>query len=154
MGDHKEFRPNDLVKRQQFAKMIVLTLGYPVTESDTCTFTDVVHTPGELYPYHYVAVAYQKGITAGTKPPLYFSPYGQLTRAQMITMVVRATQLPDPPADYIPPFANFSAVHYPYARKAAYAGLLDALVGAGPGYDFLAPATRGEVCALLAPLLQ
>ncbi len=154
VGDHKEFRPDDLVKRQQFTKMIVLTLGYPVTESDTCTFADVAHTPGELYPYHYVAVATSKGITTGTKPPLHFSPYGQLTRAQMITMVVRATQLPDPPADYVSPFSNFSAVHYPYARRAAYAGLLDALDGAGPGYDFLAPATRGEVCALLAPLLQ
>ncbi len=154
VGDHKEFRPLDLVRRQQFAKMIVLTLGYPVTESDTCTFTDVVHKPGELYPYHYVAVAYKKGITEGTKPPRLFSPYGELTRAQMITMVVRATQLPDPPPGYTPPFPNFSAVHYPFARKAASAGLLDVLEGMGPGYDFLAPATRGEVCALLAPLLQ
>jgi hypothetical protein len=154
VGDRREFRPGDLVKRQQFAKMIVLALGYQVSEEDVCTFTDVVRIPGDLYPYHYVAVAYNNKITQGTKPPLFFSPYSNLTRAQMITMVVRATQLPEPPAEYLPPFANFSSVHYPYARKAASAGLLDALGAMGLGYDFLAPATRGEVCAILAPLLQ
>ncbi len=148
------FRPGRSVKRQQFAKMIVLTLGYPVSTNDVCTFTDVVRTPGELYPYHYVAVAYNNGITQGTKPPQFFSPYGDLTRAQMITMVVRAVQLPEPPPDYVPPFPNFSAVHYPFARKAASAGLLDSLGAMDPDYDFLASATRGEVCALLAPLLR
>ena len=35
------FGPADPVTRQQFAKMIVLTGGYPVSESDVCSFTDV-----------------------------------------------------------------------------------------------------------------
>jgi len=153
MGDGY-FHPLDAVKRQQFAKMIVLALPLPVSLNDVCTFTDVIRKPGELYPYHYVAVAYNNGITQGTDPPRFFSPYGDLSRAQMITMVVRAIGLPDPDSEYVPPFANFSAVHYPFARKAASVGLLDALIGMGPDYDFLAPATRGEVCAILAPLLQ
>jgi hypothetical protein len=50
-------------------------------------------------------------------------------------------------------FENFSAAHYPWARRAAYAGLLDGLVGIGPSYDFWATATRGEVCLLLASIL-
>jgi subtilisin family serine protease len=147
------FHPQDALKRMQFAKMIVLALGYLVSESDVCPFADVAHVPGDLYPYHYVAVAYQRGITQGTKPGR-FSPYSPLTRAQMITMAARAAQLPEPPSDYMPPFANFSAVHYPFARRAASAGLLDGLVGMGSDYDFAAPATRGEVCALLYHLLQ
>jgi hypothetical protein len=147
------FHPGEGLKRQQFAKVIVLALGYPVSETDRCPFTDVLNTPGSLYPYHYVAVAYRTGITAGTGPT-HFSPYRTLSRAQMITMVVRAAELPEPPAGYSPPFSNFSATHFPYARAAAYAGLLDRLVGMGPDYDFLAPATRGEVCALLYVLLQ
>jgi thermitase len=147
------FHPLETLKRQQFAKMIVLTLGYPVSEGDLSPFTDVVHVPGQPYPYHYVAVAYHYGITEGTEPSR-FSPYGWLTRAQMITMVVRAAQLQEPPAGYSPPFPNFSPVHYPFARKAAGAGLLDGLLGMGPDYGFMASASRGEACALLEELLQ
>jgi subtilisin family serine protease len=147
------FHPDDPLKRQQLAKMIVLALGYGVTEEDTCPFGDVSHVAGALYPYHYVAVAWKQGITLGTRPG-YFSPYAILTRAQMITMATRAANLPDPPVDFQTSFPNFSSVHYPYARKAANAGLLDALVGMGPDYDFTAPASRGETCALLYALLR
>lgn len=42
-----KFGPADLVTRQQFAKMIVLTLGLQVTEADVCPFPDVqVSGPG------------------------------------------------------------------------------------------------------------
>ncbi|MBN1628721.1 MAG: S8 family serine peptidase, partial [Thermoleophilia bacterium] len=146
------FQPDDQIKRQQFAKMITLTVGCSVTSTDTCPFTDVVRLPGELYPYHYVAAAYQCGFTDGTSVN-HFSPYRTLSRAQLITMVVRAARLQEPPAGYAPPFGNFSVTHYPYARTAAYAGLLDGVVGMGPAYDFLAPANRAEVCLLLYALL-
>ena len=146
------FRPEDEIKRQQFAKMITLAAGCAVTEDDTCPFVDVQRFTGDLYPYHYVAVAYQCGFTQGTTAT-YFSPYRTLTRAQLITMVVRAAGLSEPPAAYTAPFGNFSTTHYPFARKAAYAGLLDGLVGMGSDYDFLAPATRAEVCLLLYGLL-
>ncbi|MBN1630943.1 MAG: S8 family serine peptidase [Thermoleophilia bacterium] len=146
------FRPEDEIKRQQFAKMITLAAGCTVTEDDTCPFVDVQRFPGDLYPYHYVAVAYQCGFTQGTTAA-HFSPYRMLTRAQLITMVARAAGLPEPPAAYTPPFGDFSVAHYPFARKAAYAGLLDGLAEMGPDYGFLAPATRAEVCLLLYGLL-
>ena len=69
-------------------------------------------------------------------------------------MVTRAARLPDAPAGYAPPFGKFSDVHYLWAVKAAYAGVLDGLAGIGPDFDFWAPATRGEVCLLLAALLE
>jgi hypothetical protein len=147
------FHPDNAVMRQQFAKMIVGVLGYAVTEEDACPFRDVVHTLGDLYPYHYVAVAWKNSITQGTKPGC-FSPYVTLNRAQLITMVARAANLPEPPADFATVFPNFSSVHYPYARKAAAAGLLDSLEGMGTTYNFLAPASRGEVCALLYELIN
>ncbi len=93
-----------------------------------------------------------EGITVGTGPGT-FSPYDQITRAQLITMVARAAGLTDPPPGYDPPFAAFSEVHYPWARRAAYARLLDGLIGLGPGFDFWLPASRGEVCLLLSNLL-
>jgi subtilisin family serine protease len=149
------FHPEDALMRQQFAKIIVLALGYPVTGTEVCPFGDLAARIGidPFYPYYYVAVAYQQGIAKGTNPT-HFSPYRSLTRSQMISMVARAANLSEPPAGYTPPFPTFSTVHYPYARRAAYAGLLNGLVGMGPGYDFTAPASRGEVCALLYALLQ
>ena len=145
------FRPNSNVTRQQFAKMIVLTLGYTVTLNDTCVFTDVdkgLSQIDPLYPYNYVAVCAAHLITEGVTPT-QFAPTKNVTRAQLITMVARAADLLDPPVDYAPPFGNFSTTHYPWARKAAYAGLLDGLAGMGQSYDFFQYATRGECAQLL-----
>ncbi len=148
------FKPDDPVTRQQFAKMIVLGGGYPVSEDDICKFGDVQKSgPDSLYPDNFVAVCVARGITQG-KTSTRFAPYDNMTRAQLITMVARAANLPEPPEGYAPPFGNFSSVHYPWARKAHYAGLLDGLLGIDAGgYDFWANATRGEVCVLLYNLM-
>jgi uncharacterized protein YkwD len=149
------FGPTVKVTRQQFAKMIVLALGYNVSPLTACAFKDVVPIPGSpdpLYPAGYVAACAAAGITVGRTPDT-FCPYDQITRAQLVTMVARAAGLPDPPASFSPPFDNFSESHYPWARRAAYAGLLDGLAGYGVGYELWAPATRGEVCLLLANLI-
>ncbi|MCE5254871.1 MAG: CAP domain-containing protein [Actinomycetia bacterium] len=149
------FGPMANVTRQQFAKMIVLALGYNVSPLTACAFKDVAPLPDSsdpLYPAGYIAACAAVGITVG-KTPDTFCPYDQITRAQLITMVARAAGLAGPPAGYTPVFENFNEAHYPWARRAAYAGLLDGLAGLGAGYDFWAPATRGEVCLLLANLL-
>jgi hypothetical protein len=76
--------------------MIVLTAGYPVTESDICPFTDVeISGPGSLYPDNYVAVAAAHGITVGTAPGL-FSPEQHISRYQVLTMVVRTADALQP----------------------------------------------------------
>jgi hypothetical protein len=154
--DDGSFGPQKLVTRQQFAKMIVKTLGLTVTGTETSPFTDVARGLDEtdpFYPDKYVAVCAAAGITAG-KTPTKFAPYDNMTRAQLITMVARAAGLPEPPAGYAPPFGDFSDDHYPWARRAAHAGLLEGLPGMGGGYDFWAPATRAEVCVVLWNLLQ
>ena len=72
------FGPNDWLIHQQFAEMIDLTMGYPVTEQDLYDFTDqppIVHLANSLYPYHYVAAAALHGVMVaygdGTFRPLY-----------------------------------------------------------------------------------
>ncbi|MHB1343346.1 MAG: Ig-like domain-containing protein [Thermoleophilia bacterium] len=152
MGDGF-FRPDDPVVRQQFAKMIVLALGLPVAEADVSPFVDVDRPPNSLYPDNYIAVAAKHGITQGVTSD-HFAPWAKVTRAQVITMVARAANLPEPPVGYTPPFGDFSGTHYPLAREAACAGLLDGLVGMGPTYDFWAPASRGEVAALLDAMMS
>ncbi len=146
------FRPNGQMTRQQFAKVIVKTLGLTVTGDETCPFNDVgqgLSRDDPFYPDKYVAVCAANGITTG-KTASAFDPGGNVTRAQLITMVARAADLAAPPSSYSPAFGNFSPTHYPWARKAAYAGLLDGLQGMGPSFNFLVSATRGEVAEVLA----
>jgi hypothetical protein len=152
------FQPDDWVTRQQFAKMVVLAAGYPVSESNVCTFTDVQKSgSGSLYPDNFVAVCATRGITQG-KTAAHFAPHDYVTRAQLITMVARAANLPEPPLGYSVPFQDFSAAHYPWARKAYHAGLLDGLEEFQPGhrgaYDFWGNATRAEACVLLYGFLH
>jgi hypothetical protein len=151
------FRPNDFVTRQQFAKMIVLTMGFPVTGAEVCPFTDVIAQIGAdpFYPSKYVAVCAARGIAQG-KTPTIFAPYETITHQQLISMVARAATLSSPPVSFTPNFTagQFSLNdHYLNARKASYAGLLDGLLGIGPSYNFMAGSTRGECAQLLYSLM-
>lgn len=86
------FDPDGYLLRQQYAKMAVLGVGAPVNESDVCPFIDVpVSGPGELYPDNYIAVANARGLVLG-KDATRFAPYEYLTRAQAVTIAVRAAQ--------------------------------------------------------------
>ena len=139
------FGPDDLVKRQQFAKMIALAAHLEVTEAMTSPFTDLpADDPGDLYPNEYIAAVAAAGITTGVTP-VSFDPGAPIKFAQVVTMVTRfaANYLPPVPAEYVPPFGDFDDTHYPWARKAAYYGLLD---GIATPYDWFRAATRGE-CA-------
>ncbi len=157
------FRPQDPVARQQFAKMIVGTAGYPVSESDICPFADV-ETGGAttLYPDNYVAVCAAKSITAG-KTPTTFDPTGRISRHQVVSMAVRTADdlrlglLTAPPTGWTPagsPGADAwtaDPTHGANIARAGYHGLLDGL-----DLSFLDPAgnaTRGEVAQILFNLI-
>ncbi|MFH0917001.1 MAG: S-layer homology domain-containing protein [bacterium] len=152
--DDGTFRPDNDVIRQQFAKMIVLTLGYDVPATASCPFADVDLTPNPNdanYPARYVAVCALHGVTTG-KTATTFDPYSSITRQQLISMVTRAAGLADPGVSFVPTFVEgqFSITeHFLNARKAAAAGLLAGLQGVGPSYDFVSPASRGECAQLL-----
>ena len=156
------FGPGEPVTRQQFAKMIVLTLDIPVSESLTSPFKDVAHKPGELYPYYYVAAAANRGITTGVTATL-FKPYDNITRAQVITMVVRAVDalypgtLKSPEPGFVASWGNFSAQHAANAATAEANGLLAGLAPTGTALSSLNPLgfmPRGEVAQVLHNLLE
>lgn len=159
------FRPDALVTRQQFAKMIVRTLGLPVSESDICPFSDVERSgPDELYPDNYIAVCARNEITKG-KTATTFDPYSNITRAQLMTMVVRAAPLggftlEQPTNEYYSDsrhiFRNFEdANHGLNARIAEVNGLLWGIRLEGTGtWDPWKKATRGEVAQVLWRLRQ
>jgi hypothetical protein len=158
------FRPGALVTRQQFAKMIVLTLGLPVSENDICPFSDVEKPGNNLYPDNYVAVCAHNGITVG-KTANTFDPYNYITRAQVMTMVVRAAPLAGIELDQ-PTSAYYNdskyvmrkfneAPHGPNAQIAELNGLLWGIRLDSAGYwEPYKNATRGEVAQILWRLLQ
>ena len=155
------FRPGDTVKRQQFAKAIVLSLGLHVSLSDICPFPDVpsgLDPNDPFYPNNYVAVCAAHGITQGLTPTT-FAPYDPIKRFQLITMVVRGLNdrypglLQTPPANYPSTWnPNLSPQHGQNARLAEYNGLLAGLPLASLNpFD---PMPRGEVAQLLWNMVQ
>jgi hypothetical protein len=154
-GGARTFRPDALVWRQQFAKMIAEALEIPVSENDICPFPDV-HVSGavSLYPDNYVAAVAARGITRGTSvdPPL-FSPWREISRAQVLTMVVRAARselpgrLAEPPGSFVGILPANDPTHGENVRWGESNGLLDGVPLAG--WDLWDPASRGEVAQIL-----
>jgi hypothetical protein len=157
--ENGNFGPGVTVTRQQFAKMIVGTGGYPVSETDICTFADVKKgDAATFYPDNFVAVCAAKGITTGTTATT-FNPTGKITRYQVVSMVVRTANDLQPSLLTTPPdgwtatgkWGN-NSTHGANAARAEYNGLL-----LGLDLKDLDPAgdmTRGEVAQVLSRLLS
>jgi hypothetical protein len=154
-----EYRPQNNLYRAQFAKMIAIALGLDVQEGSTSPFVDLGDQVSDnLYPHDYVAAAYQanivKGFTATT-----FGPWRAITRAQVVTMIVRALQsmqpgvFAQPPADYTGTWGDFSTVHEGNARLAEFNGLLDGLPLTTTAADPLGFVSRGEAAQILTNML-
>jgi hypothetical protein len=153
------FRPDWPVTRQQFAKMVITAGGFAVSEADESPFSDVALTGnGELYPDHYVAVAARLGITQGVRGG-FFEPALDITRAQVISMVVRAADA-GRPGRLAPSRSGFvgnwgdvpGPDHADDVRRAEAAGLLAGL----PlnSLDSWGPMTRAECAQVLANLMS
>ncbi|OFW56748.1 MAG: hypothetical protein A2133_12260 [Actinobacteria bacterium RBG_16_64_13] len=162
-----DFGPSDLVTRQQFAKMIVLTMGLTVAEDDfpdsAVPFVDLGPDDlSSLYPHEYVAVCALNSITAG-KTATTFAPSSNITRQQVISMIVRAADKLAPGVLGQVPGTGWTGElsysdpnHGANIQKAEYNGLLSGLTGAGgdlEGWDPTQKATRGEVAQMLWNLI-
>jgi hypothetical protein len=154
-AEGNEFRPGNPVLRAQFAKMVVGAFGLRVTENMKPQFGDLGwDDPNDLFPHQYIAAAAGAGITQGTGSGNY-SPWNAITRAQVVTMIVRATQtlspgtLLTPPAWYEGTFGDFSGAHAENMRIAEYNGMLQGLLGFSSTWDPWQNSTRGEVAEML-----
>jgi Tol biopolymer transport system component len=150
-----EFRPDASLTRGQFAKMLALALEIPVDATAVAPFADI--EPG-LFPGAYVAALAARGIAQGTGAGT-FSPYASLTRAQLMTFLVRALDtvkpglLGTPPTstwpDYQGALGPFDPTHGPYLLRGEVNGLVDGLLGYGSRWDPWRPATRAEAAQAL-----
>lgn len=146
------FGPDDWVMRQQFAKIIVLSLELDPLPAERCPFVDV--DAGWPYPRGYIAAAAANAITTGTTPTT-FGPWENISRAQVVTMVVRALDnlaagtLDVAPDHYTGTLGSFSPTHAWAMAKAEFNGLLEGLCGFGTDWDPWRNASRGEVAQIL-----
>jgi hypothetical protein len=125
-----EFRPDDLITRQQFAKALTLALAVPVSEADTCPFPDVANGgPDTLYPDNFIAALAGRGVVEGTERGL-FAPNDPVTLWQATAMLSRAACL------VVPAISPDSLRRLP-----------------GASMDPSEPLTRGQAAYLLAALI-
>lgn len=156
----KEFRPDNDVWRWQFAKMICGALGLAVNESLVAPFPDLgPDSPANLEPHDYVAAATAEQIIRGY-PDGTFRAYTPISRAQVVTMVVRALSnrypgtLAAPPSGFTATWGSFHSEHGPNARIAEFNGLLQGLPLGSAANDPWQAMPRGEVAQVLWNMME
>lgn len=80
-------RPDNEITRAEISKILVLALGLDSRNPKTVSFTDSQSIPTWAEPY--INVLAERGILKGYSDGS-FKPYNKLTRAELITMVMRA----------------------------------------------------------------
>lgn len=82
------FRPNDTVTREEFAKMLITAIGY-INESSTSTFADA---DKNAWYYKYISSAYEAGIVTGISETEFGVGKG-ITRQEMAVMISRTLNI-------------------------------------------------------------
>jgi hypothetical protein len=156
-GGGAEFRKDASVTRAQFCKMLSVAMGVEVTEDLVSSFSDLgPDDPASLYPHEYVAALSALGVIKGVGAGR-FAPYDVISRAQLVTMLVRAadTLRPDTLVSnniarhYVGTLGKFDPNHWVAMLRAEWSGLLDGVVGFGPTWDAWKPASRAEAAQMI-----
>jgi len=153
------FRPDDLVIRQQMAKILVLvkeahTLA--IDNADDPTFLDVPLSAGTPYPFDYVEETAENGWFIGDGSG-YFRPLANITRAQLALVLVRAggDGLEQPPGDYSTGFTDIGDLDAEARSAIAVAKFNGLLDGKTPTiFDPYGNATRGHVSKMAHGLVE
>jgi len=136
--------PHRFVTREEFVKMIVLAKGYPLENSDECTFFDV---ESNAWYAPYITVAAKNGIINGYNDNTFGVGDG-ISRQDLAVMIFRASKLMAPRQKES--FDDENAIAE-YARDAVYA-LKNYGIIQGKANNYFAPnelATRAETAKIL-----
>jgi len=154
MGADREFRSEAPLLRAQFAKMVCEAFDVPVAEDMNSQFTDLgADDPLNLYPHEYVAALSASGILKGKS--LHTSdPYAPLTRAQAVSILVRALDIFHPGLlrnieGQAPGAYQWEPPHLGNLRKAYANDLLSSLIDWVRRWDAGVSCSRGEAAQLV-----
>ena len=157
-GESLLFRPDAPVLRWQFLRMVMdVTAVRWFMYNNQSPFTDTFVNGVEVDTLRRVAEAgLELGITKGTSPTR-LSPYQPISRAEAVTMLIRAAEAQSPgsttaPASFAGSLGKFDQTHSENMRRAEYHHLLDGLEGFGPSWDPWQRMGRGEAAQVLANL--
>lgn len=145
------FGPNDIVTREQFAKMMVLTLQLE-TKTDTGFFEDVSEKSWS-YPYIEAARIYLTGYRSNNMN--YYHPKENAVREDMAVAIVKGLGLSVEGVDLtvLDQFTDKSLISTnirPYVAKAVIEGIM---IGDGNKFSPLGSLKRAEAATLLARLI-
>jgi len=153
------FKPDMPISRGQFVKMVAAAVFLPLRESDWTPFRDVGNTAqGPSCPDSHVAAAYVAGIVEGRGEGV-FGSYAPLSRAQAMTIAVRAAQRLDArdlkplPIGYRGRFAGFDDPTHGQNARLAEANHLLAGIDLSR-WDPWTPATRSEAALIVWNLVN
>jgi len=138
------FRPNENVTRAQFAKMLVVAMGWPIQTPTTPTFSDVSTS---YWAYGYIETAAAHGAIAGYADGS-FRPAAGVTRAQVAKMLytARGWSLETPTTTE---FTDVQPGHWSYTYVQAISSA-EAMAGyADRTFRPNAPATRAQIAKVL-----
>lgn len=153
-SEGQEFRPEASLLRAQFAKMVCEALDVPVSPGLVSPFIDLgIDDPSALYPHQYVAALSAAGIVNGTTANTFF-PYASLTRAQAVSILVRALDALRPGSidgrEEQPPGAyHWNAPHSSNLKRAYASDLMSSMVDWRQRWDAGVPCSRGEAAQLV-----
>ncbi len=143
----KTYKPNNNIKRKDFAVMVASMMGADLTKYTTSAFSDVAHDYAEK------AIAYcgETGIIAG-KAAGKFAPNDFITREQAATIVARALKLQSTSANKFADDASISS----WATNGVYACVASGIIE-GVGNNTFAPKknlTRAQAARILVLALN
>ncbi|WP_456273200.1 5'-nucleotidase C-terminal domain-containing protein [Bacillus sp. AK031] len=142
------FDPQGFLTRAQFASM--LTRALELEANDAAPFKDTVDLKEETQAE--IAAAYEAGIIEGVNPDT-FEPNKPITRAQMVTMLMRAYEYENGEV-YVPVEENrFKDIDiYNYEMQAAInaAAEIGYVIGYGDSFKPREGSTRGQAAKVLA----
>lgn len=157
LADGIEFRPTEHLLRSQAAVALMYTAGLDPAAASPAMFTDLDDAVTGL-TRQAINASVQAELVRGLDSRT-FAPWAELSRAQLVTLAVRAAAVMPmgeltAPGDFVGVLGNFDPDHADAMRVAEYHGLLRGIAGFGPGWDPWQAATREEAAVVLSRVVQ
>lgn len=147
------FKPDQMVTRAQFAKVITIALRIPEVKPDVPTFPDVGK---DHWAYGYIEAAAKRGLLKGF-PDGTFRPDDQVSKPQIVKIIAQENGWTSSPASAT--FADIDKSHwaFAYVEGAVVQGILrkaDPYINQSDSVFGDVPATRAQACVLVYRMME
>ena len=147
------FRPDQMITRAQFAKVITIALRIPEFKPTVPTFPDM---PKDHWAFGYVEAAAKRGLLVGF-PDGTFKPDDSVSKPQIVKIIAQENGWTAGPPS--PNFSDIGKDHwaYPYVEGAFQQGVLkkpDSYINSSDTTFGDVSATRAQACVLVYRMME